>query len=69
VEELVERLSEATQRRFVDAWLEHPDRAPACEEAVATLDIWNLLSDELGVDPPDWVHVAHAAMHYGRLLG
>jgi hypothetical protein len=59
------KLEGITLERFLRAWTSTPDRIPDCEDSAAVLDVWNLLG-EVGVDPPIWVTVAYAALHYGR---
>ena len=65
VEELIERLSQVTQRAFIRGWLDEPQRLPAAEESMAALRVWDYLH-EVGLDQPDWVGVAHAAADYAR---
>lgn len=65
VQELIERLSDVTQREFIRGWLDEPDRLMAAEESIAALSLWNFLGD-LGFSQPDWVGVAHAAADYAR---
>ncbi|MGB8019618.1 MAG: hypothetical protein WCF04_00155 [Candidatus Nanopelagicales bacterium] len=66
IPELVETLSRLTRSRFLQAWLAQEGK-PSIEEAVALLKIWDIM-EEAGIAAPDWVPVAHAAMHYAHHL-
>lgn len=59
-------LDEVTQKLFLAAWL--VDGPPANVAAsMAMLDLWYALGEVAGHQHvPDWVHVANAAVAYGR---